>query len=707
MAMANTMIDHLVYQPLDYINPESLSQEELNYELMIRGFRGVMVMAHLAKTRSLETAQREESRKGATTQMRVTGFVSEYDIVFRTLGEINQHLGLQPSIQGGPLEQIEHRLIHLLNRSRRMLVENEDQRMLRQELMDQVITSLNQWRGISVQHQVPEPQSIVNQALLRTDEASNAQQSIWGRCSIPLMENEMVNIPTIGGAAATFNPTVGSPTAGGNRTVTGGHLLGAASSTRRDQPTNDHSQRGLQVNDEQFNPRGNYLDMSIAAFGKPPVASPFLQNRDGANREQGAALPPIGGQSRLQFRDTFTSHPATSDLLPSLSCPQMPQSQPQTSRSDETEAQLWRTIQELQSQLAQLKQASGRPTASTPESRVPVINLTEQPVSNSVQTQREAESEDTVYRHDSRISRFATRKQISPDRWGFTFSGEENGSKRDTNAQSFLALLEANRVAEGYSKATMLTFINVLLTDMAKIWWINNQRRIPTYDQFLHEFKQEWFPIDFEQTAFIDLCAYKQKEEPVMRFLNAFQTRLNVCNPQPSEEQVVSIIKRNIREEYREFLVIRKPKTFSELRRVCKEKSELESYRVRAPKAVRDEEKPKRSGMDRPRRFACAIDILGVDVESDEESEPTPYEICMIQGGAGGVENQAMNRREFRCFNCDKLGHRWRQCPEKLATPFCMHCGRKGVKITNCPNTDCQNFRERRPRMKAERAEGK
>lgn len=240
----------------------------------------------------------------------------------------------------------------------------------------------------------------------------------------------------------------------------------------------------------------------------------------------------------------------------------------------------------------------------------------------------------------------------------------------------------------------MMTYLNVLLIGTAQIWWTCNRQAVSTYDAFIEEFKVEYFPKDFEETAFIELCAYKQKEENVMRYLTAFQTRLTYCKPQPSEYQVICILKRNVRSEFQTYLALKDPKSFRALKLACKEKQEIDD---RALGTVKPEaEKPKMIGKG---KFSYAMDLLGVEIDSDEE-EPTIFEVCYLQsGGAEGPQ-----RKEYRCFNCDKLGHLWRKCPSKIVTPFCMYCGKKGVKITDCPEQACKDFHQRRVARRAERA---
>lgn len=49
-------------------------------------------------------------------------------------------------------------------------------------------------------------------------------------------------------------------------------------------------------------------------------------------------------------------------------------------------------------------------------------------------------------------------------------------------------------------------------------------------------------------------------------------------------------------------------------------------------------------------------------------------------------------RPPFKCFNCDKIGHSWRNCRYKKNL-FCYRCGYKQVKTFNCPN--CQENEKR------------
>lgn len=473
--MAN--IDKLVFQPLEYIEPKALLREELEYELRIRGVREISSLDDSLRVRSLMQIQRDELRDGQTTQTRVPGFEKEKRVVCGTLTEIDKFFNLRQAINMGAREKLVYRLIHLLNRSRRILVQNDSQHAQRQALVNRVTAKIRQWRRV----------------------LANTMTAVWGHENEDARETEDF------------------------RTTLPPHNL------------------------------SNELGWSQLTEYHPVSAVPMFYN----------------------------------EVQPTIEV-----------LHESNVAKLWHAVHELQSQLAELKQTAERPAASTPQPQVPSHGNVEQTALNNVSERREDESEDVVRRYGSRVARFATRKQIAPHRWGFTFSGEERGSKRDTTPQNFLALVEANRQSEGYSKGTMLTYMSILLVGTAKGWWLNNQRQFTSYDQFIYEFQQEWFPIDFEQTAFIDLCSYKQKDEPVLQYLNSFQTRVNYCNPTPSEDQVISIDKRNICEEFRDFLVIMKPQTFAEVKRVCREQSEMANVWTQTPSAERDEDESKREVMD-------------------------------------------------------------------------------------------------------------
>lgn len=181
-----------------------------------------------------------------------------------------------------------------------------------------------------------------------------------------------------------------------------------------------------------------------------------------------------------------------------------------------------------------------------------------------------------------------------------------------------------------------------------------------------------------------------------MRYLTAFQTRASYCVPYPSDVQIISILKRNVREEFQLFLTLKNPKTFADAKRACKEKAELDARN--APKCNRDE-KSRRS--DKPQmRKVFSLETADGDMDSNEETEPTEFEVCYIQGDAN-----AERLKKYRCFNCDRIGHLWRKCSDKITAPFCMYCGRKGVKISDCPNEKCKFFYRARAERRANRAQ--
>ena len=54
---------------------------------------------------------------------------------------------------------------------------------------------------------------------------------------------------------------------------------------------------------------------------------------------------------------------------------------------------------------------------------------------------------------------------------------------------------------------------------------------------------------------------------------------------------------------------------------------------------------------------------------------------------------------QFRCWNCQVLGHSFIECPEKRRF-FCFKCGMDGVASPNCPN--CQGNLRRNPTQTGE-----
>lgn len=305
---------------------------------------------------------------------------------------------------------------------------------------------------------------------------------------------------------------------------------------------------------------------------------------------------------------------------------------------------------------------------------------------------------------EPRRSQYAVRKPLTPNLWGFTFSGDPlSTDRKDVGAPAFIRGVEMYRRSEKYSPEDMLDSVITLLRGDAKSWWMSKATAIRTYPQFIEEFRDEWFEPDADTTTYLDLVAYKQKSEPVHRYLINFEAKASYCVPVPTDKQMVDILKRNLAEDYRKDVDLKDPRTVADVKNICKR---IDRNIVRKPKTgTTDRSSDHRPSTDRPRnRHVFLVECLGAEYDSDAgEEDFSPLEICTVNVLTSDEDTLPQQKREFTCFNCHQLGHVWRNCKQELKKPFCMGCGKEGVKIPDCPRKACQDFYQRRLARRKER----
>lgn len=412
-----------------------------------------------------------------------------------------------------------------------------------------------------------------------------------------------------------------------------------------------------------------------------------------------------------QTSSQATTTPSTSQAATAPNAPAAAMargSQPETERNDNRTA---RRAAEMVVAPSRSRNNENQDTAnggSSSESSTESSSDTETTSSSSSRRHHSRRRSPRNSRH--RRHRHAFKKPITPNLWGFTFSGEEASSdKKDVSAPEFLRAVELFRKSESYSKQDTLSFMSTLLRGTAKRWWMNQSDRVTSYRQFQKVFREQWLDDDFETNAFMDVVAYRQTNESVKQYLVNFETKVSYCLPRPSDRQLVSILLRNLSEEYRKDVDLKEPKTISDIRKICKKIDRNQEKRSKPPRSDKyhERERPYKYSSEKTRdRHAFAVECLGADYETDDdESKLSPFEVCLVNKISDGETGSEAHQqtKEFRCFNCKQLGHAWRQCKSPIEEPFCMHCGLEGVKITNCTRKACQDFYKERLRKRAEK----
>lgn len=410
--------------------------------------------------------------------------------------------------------------------------------------------------------------------------------------------------------------------------------------------------------------------------------------------------PPTASSSQYFQRPT---RPATEDPITAL-LTRLVESNIQLQRSqNETNELLHRTLNQRAETACRRSNASesGRSCNTSVEREYDRRRAAERSRNRPEQDSNSERESDNRRRHYNR------RRATNPSQWPFVFSGSLTGSSgetkssfnKDKSPHGFLAALESARFSEKLSKSDMVGCMNTLLVGTAQKWWESTVQQRPSYSQFIQFFKNQWFTEEHQITIEEDLMNYKQNEMSLTTFLVEFENRASFLEPAWSGRKLIQIALRNMDNESRRALALMDIKTFDELKRLCKKIDGPPASKAKTEKTTKTEE------ARRPRWTEKRVHEVETQPEvpvGESESDENPFEVLHVEQFPKSAQDKALIaegkaepkfQRVLVCFNCDAQGHRWRQCAKPL-TEFCMRCGKKGVRIPNCP-TCSENYMAR------------
>lgn len=694
--------------PTAYINPAWLTAEERTYELRVRNLDVAHTFTPTQQCSLLHRFQIEELRAGRAPPTEQGPATIESNIVRTALAVIReQSAEAQETMEEAERNRIRNRLLHIFNRARRIRTTTRGSEEEKDRLVREVFQEIGRWGEPTGPRPVRTP-SLAEQSV-REFAASPMNNCTSTERGTPPQQQLIELSPKRNGAnAGTSHDRTGLLA----QTMRQGPGLPASTPAAMSAP----SERNATARSALRTPgrtESRPLTEQQLRFQEQPqpnrAVHDFLQDQAETYHFAAQVVQQRAAEATREIRDDggarATAYEVSSNDERQAICWEMSDIRKQVA---ELHSLLTSHVEDLRAESMHPRPEAAADDTQRSDGRPPPRRSGETTVHDQPPPRRSGETADrdqspprneSWQQADQTVVRtfyegkYAPRKQISPERWGFVFSGEENGSnRREVSAPMFLAMLEANREAEGYNYATVLSYMNVLLVGAALTWWTLNRRQMLTAEDFVERFKDEFFASDFESNAYLDLCGYKQKDESVMKYLTAFHVRASYCVPYPDEKNLVSILKRNLRPEYQDLVAITKPTTVAQLKKECRDKVDRD---------VRNGAQPKPRRFEKPRGLNL-VEMLGPEAaEGDMEAEPTEYEVLLLQSS---TKPEAAPRKEYRCFNCDRLGHLWRRCPDKIEQPFCMYCGKKGVKVSTCDNAACRDFYQAREKRRLNRA---
>lgn len=273
--------------------------------------------------------------------------------------------------------------------------------------------------------------------------------------------------------------------------------------------------------------------------------------------------------------------------------------------------------------------------------------------------------------------------------WALRFSGLPGGIE----VEDFIFRLERQATLNGVSHAALAIGIGDLLTDRAAVWYWTYQRKTECEDwiELKRALIRRYAPrqeSDFEIRAKIE----RRKQQYNERFgdfcqdVEALAVRLS---RQIEDEELIEILRRNMKIELRKALCYRTIHSIDDLIRYCDQFEELceeeereQRYISRRPAKVAEVEY---SGYQQLRQVEPNHQYIE-EREQEQHLNQTVEEVHSVKP-----------RNEYMiCWNCKELGHLFTQCERQQLSVFCFSCGMSGIMRPQCPKCTGNGWKDAR-----------
>lgn len=277
---------------------------------------------------------------------------------------------------------------------------------------------------------------------------------------------------------------------------------------------------------------------------------------------------------------------------------------------------------------------------------------------------------------DSRSQRRAHIERQAVNNWHLTFEGE----KGKLTIEEFLFRVERLARAEEINLNRLPALLHMMLKGRAEAWYWVYARDHPdaVWDAVSHAMRDEFRTqsTDYEIRRLVE----DRKQAPGESFsdfrLDVVQMVNRMTNP-IREPEIIDILRRNMNPRLQNYLLMHNAFSLNELRDLCRQYEKLWALTDRTrntsrPVSELDDE------TDRVQQFDCP----GEDIEAvtfgrhrpvDNRMRPTPI-----------ANNNPIRPQHILCWNCENMGHTFRNCQEQQRRLFCYGCGTAGYAKFNC-----------------------
>lgn len=248
------------------------------------------------------------------------------------------------------------------------------------------------------------------------------------------------------------------------------------------------------------------------------------------------------------------------------------------------------------------------------------------------------------------------KHQYEPRKWGIKFQGQA-----ELSVSAFLEQVEIKRRSSNLSEAELLSCVSDLLEGGAAIWYSSKSEKIKSWSDFQRILREEFQPFFYQSELWDEIRARRQQVNERVGIYFAYMSHLfNRLPKPPSEEEKLEVLKKNILPYYIDNLGFAAFATVDQLEVLLKR---LERNREIA-------EKRRTTTVQRDT-------LLEPDLAPPPNSAPTT--VPRSRPAVMAVEETR------KCWNCQRVGHLFRNCRDRRSHKFCFKCGHRDVVKAECP----------------------
>ncbi|KAF2898824.1 hypothetical protein ILUMI_07353 [Ignelater luminosus] len=255
----------------------------------------------------------------------------------------------------------------------------------------------------------------------------------------------------------------------------------------------------------------------------------------------------------------------------------------------------------------------------------------------------------------SQPSSFPVRK------WGIKFSGEPKG----ISVHHFIERVEELLKASNVSYDLLFESSVDLFEGKALFWYRSNIDRFRDWNSLKELLIKHYEPVDYKYRLYQDILSRTQdSSEKFIDYLSCMKSMFR-RHGSFSESEQLEIISRNLAP----FYTMQLPAVTSLV--------ELETERLKL-----EQRKHRPDNYHPPsRRKSSYVDSDFAYVSSSDNRSSSSLNVVSTPTT---LSTETSSTAGMRCFNCDKMGHKFSRCPLPRRR-FCYRCSKSGVTVKSCP----------------------